>query len=82
MSLREIDTRDSDGISVALLWDDSAKNDSSKHEFQVKVCDLRDEKLFTLLADNFSDAREAFYHPYGVANFYLKSGRMVSTTAV
>lgn len=73
---REINHRDSDAISVALLWNDSAKDRPEEPQFKVEVTDAKEDQNFTLSLDNFEDAREAYYHPFGVANRYLKSGKV------
>ena len=74
--LRELNERSSNGITVWLLWNDDAKNDPTKPEFQVKVMDVSDGDLFTIHADTFAQAREAYYHPFAMRNYALKTGRL------
>jgi hypothetical protein len=56
-NIRELDSRNSNGIEVTLLWD------SVSGETFVSVSDLTNdsEEMFPVAA---ADARDAFMHPY------------------
>lgn len=75
---RQLDSRENDGITVSLYWNDSAKDRPEEAEFQVEVFDVKDTQYFTLSIDTFENAREAYFHPFAVANRYLKSGKIAA----
>jgi hypothetical protein len=75
---RELDGRNSAGISVTLFWNDSPDSNLSDPLYRVDVFDASNGQNFTLSLDTFQDAREAYYHPFGVANRYLKSGKVTA----
>jgi hypothetical protein len=75
---KEINNRESNGISVTLSWNDSAKDRPEEPQFLVEVSDVKENQNFTLSLDCFDDAKEAYYHPFGVANRYLKSGKVAA----
>jgi hypothetical protein len=76
--LRELTSRFNAGIEVTLFWNDSAESDPRFPEFHIAVIDISDGTNFTLSADTFEDAKECYYHPFGVANRYLKSGKIAA----
>jgi len=76
--LRELDSRENDRITVRLLWNDSAKIDPTVSEFQVKVIDAKEGERFSISLDTFNAAREAYFHPYGVRDSLLKSGKVAA----
>lgn len=55
--LRELDNRNSDGISVSLLWDEDSG------ETFVEIEDCRNDSVATFAVPG-DEAREAFEHPY------------------
>ena len=57
---KELATRDSDGLTVSLLWDPAT--DAVK----VTVADARLDHDFELHVDG-ADALSAYYHPYALA---------------
>lgn len=75
---RELTSRFNAGITVSLLWDDSAKVDPTIPEFQVEVFDAKNDNHFVLALDTFQDAREAYFHPFATASRYLKSGKITA----
>ena len=76
--LKEINGRESDGISVTLLWEDSTKTNPTKPEFEVRVVDSKRGEDFAIQCDTFPQAKSAYYHPFAVANSALKSGRIAA----
>lgn len=75
---RELNSRSNAGITVTLFWNDSPDSRLSEPEFRVDVFDVSTNQNFVLGLDTFTDAREAYYHPFGVANRYLKSGKVAA----
>jgi len=57
---KELATRDSDGLTVSLLWD------SATNAVKVTVADLQLDHDFELYVDG-ADALSAFYHPFALA---------------
>lgn len=74
--LKEINQRESDGVTVTFFWNDSAKNNPSVPEFKIVVIDAKCEENFTLDADTFEDAKECYYHPFASASRVLKTGKV------
>jgi hypothetical protein len=76
--LRELNQRSNGGITVSLLWDDSAKINPKVSEFQVRVSDDNGNRKFVFRLDNFEDAKEAYFHPYASRNLALKTGKIAA----
>ena len=76
--LRELTERSNGGITVRLLWDDSAASDGHSAEFQVHVFEGDEPANFVFMLDSFEEAREAYFHPYASRNLALKKGKITA----
>jgi len=62
--LKELDTREADGISVGLFWNTDSKHDDAIAPMLVAVEDRKTGQSFTIECDTGNEGLHAFYHPF------------------
>lgn len=78
-AFRELNSRESDGITVSFLYRDNAPNPP---DFKVHVSDSKTGADFTIEADTFEVAHHAYYHPMVAANRALVGKLHIGTINV
>jgi hypothetical protein len=76
--LKELRTRENDGIRVVLSYDDSSKERPEIPPLVVSVTDVKRSRDFRIACDTVDEANEAFYHPFATANRALKTGKVAA----
>lgn len=76
--LKELDSRDSDGIIVSLFFETNSKNSPTISPLLVTVSDTRTEETISIPCETVKAAREAFAHPYAVADSILNPSRVAA----
>ena len=77
MTLKELDMRESDGLTVTLAWNPAAEYDESISPLIVDVSDSRTGERFQLLCDSGTEGLHAFHHPYAQRDF-TSAGQVVN----
>ncbi len=75
--LRELFARENAGTVVSLSYDPAGKVDETKPLFRVSV-NSPSLPSFVASADNYADAHDIYWHPYGMLNTLQFHGRLLS----